>query len=351
MNTVMDQKILEKIIEAGNMAPSGSNSQPWRFVVKNGAIEIIALPEKDHKVLNFRKRGTYLAHGALIENMEIASRHFGLEPRFEMFPREGVFAKATFRPGHQVPETDLYEDIVRRHSNRKPYKVQPIADADKRFLLEEAHKFPTCELAFAEGPAIHPIAENLPIDVMISLQNQLLHKLLFEEILWKEEDQKVRHGLYVKTMEVTSLKAAVFKLLRNWRTAQFFAKIKVPQKVYSENVKTASASGLLGAIAVTDSDTDFITAGRLLENIWVRAARLNLSVQLVTGVLFLWQQANLGDGGIFSPAERNIVDRAYEKVRDAFGTKNRIIAVVFRMGHAAPPTAVSYKRPPVIQWG
>lgn len=81
---MISREVIQKILEAGAQAPSGSNSQPWRFEVAGGTISIIMLPEKDHPILNFRNRGTLLAHRALIENIVIAAAHYKLKSEKRM---------------------------------------------------------------------------------------------------------------------------------------------------------------------------------------------------------------------------------------------------------------------------
>jgi len=346
----MDREIIKKIIEAGNEAPSGGNSQPWKFKVKNNTIEVIAFPEKDHPVLNFRNRGTYIAHGALIENIEVATYSLGYEPSFEFFPQPHISVRITFKTLTEIKNNDLFSAIYNRHTNRKPYETDRLTEKEKIYLFQEANKFPECELLVIEGEKIRQIAENLAFDMVVFLQNQLLHKMLFHEIIWNEEEQKYRPGLYVKTMEVTPPKTFIFRLLKNWKVAQFFNKIKIPQKIYKEASEKASASALMGAIVVSDHDANFIHAGRLMQSIWLRAAKQDLGFQLITGVLFLWQQVNYGKQEIFSEKEKSIINTAYEKLTEILGVKNKIIALTFRIGKANKPLAVSYKRPPEIEW-
>lgn len=346
----MDVEIIKRIIDAANQAPSGGNSQPWKFKVRNSIIDVIALPEKDHPILNFRNRGTYIAHGALVENAKIAAEALGYESAFNLFPQEGVLVRIFLKPSTVMRKNNLYEAISQRHSNRKPYKTDPITEEERRYLFEEANKFPRCELVIVEGEQIRRIAENLAFDTVTFLQNQLLHKLLFQEILWKETEQKYRPGLYVKTLELTPPKAFVFRFLKNWKILQFLNKMKLPQKIYEENVKTASSAALIGAVTLHNEDTYFIDAGRLMENIWLRAAKLGLGFHLMTGVVFLWQQINFGEREIFSEKEREIVNSAYENLMETFKIKDKIIAFTFRVGRADAPLAFSYKRPPDVGW-
>src|SRR3989344_5200913 len=211
MFNVMDREIIKKIIEAGNCAPSGSNSQPWRFIYSDNILRVIALPEKDHRIFNFRNRGTYIAHGALMENIDIASRFFNYEPQFELFPEKESSCRITFFPSKEPKRVELYDSISKRHTNRKPYDTKPLSVEEKEYLFQGTDRFPQCELVIAEGENILQLARNLAYDILISLQNKILHQLLFREIIWKEEDQKLQQGLYVKTMEITPLKAFVFK--------------------------------------------------------------------------------------------------------------------------------------------
>ncbi len=346
----MDKEIIEKIIAAGNHAPSGSNSQPWKFIVKDNIIQVVTLPEKDHKVFNFRNRGTHIAHGALMENIDIASRFLGYEPKFELFPQKHISTTITLSPLKEVKDVGLYNSIFQRHTNRKPYEKEPLPQKEKDYLFQAVNRFTQCELITVQGEKIHQVAENLAFDILINLQNEVLHKLLFQEIIWKEEEQKHRHGLYIKTMEATPPKAFFFNLLKNWKVAKFFNKIKLLQKIYQESAKTNASAALMGAIVVEDYDDNFTQAGRLMENIWLRASKLDLNFHLITGVLFLWQQVNFGEKSIFSENEKDTINKAYKNLTEIFNVKNKIIALTFRIGRADKPLAISYKRPPEIVW-
>lgn len=345
----MDKEIIKKIIEAANQAPSGGNSQPWRFKVSGDVIEVLALPEKDHPILNFRNRGTYVAHGALMENIDIAARHFGLEPKFELFPSEGIYVRVTFIPLVGAVSEDLFEMIPHRHSNRKPY-IEHSLTSEVEYLLSGSSRYPECEVHVLEGEELKAAAQHLPLDLSVFLQNELLHKHLFKEILWNEEDQKQRGGLFVKTMETTGPKALAMRLLGNRKIAKLATKLKIHKKIEQENARTAGSASLIIAISVRNDDSAFLHAGRLMENIWLRATKQGLSFQLVSGLSFLWQQLNYGDHKIFSENEKNIINEGYRNLVEIFGVRDRIIGLTFRIGKSDKPLAVSYKRPPEVDW-
>src|SRR3989344_3442769 len=119
---------IQKILEAAVNAPSGSNSQPWRFEVSGSEIKIIALPEKDHPILNYRNRGTLVAHGALIENIIISSKAHGYTPILEIFPdHSNKNLTAIFKFEKSTKEIEpVFQFIEARATNRKPYESTPL---------------------------------------------------------------------------------------------------------------------------------------------------------------------------------------------------------------------------------
>ena len=65
---------IKKILEAAVHAPSGENCQPWRFEIRGDEIGVFNLPKKDQSLYNEGQMASYVAHGALIENILIANR-------------------------------------------------------------------------------------------------------------------------------------------------------------------------------------------------------------------------------------------------------------------------------------
>ncbi|MCF7898425.1 MAG: nitroreductase, partial [Candidatus Pacebacteria bacterium] len=68
---------IEKIINDGVLAPSGENCQPWKFELNGNRLSIFNIPEADMSLYNLKQRGSYIAHGALIENIIISSGAYG----------------------------------------------------------------------------------------------------------------------------------------------------------------------------------------------------------------------------------------------------------------------------------
>ena len=82
----IDTTIIKEIIRDGSLAPSGENCQPWRFFVKKNEIEIFNVSEADQSLYNSKQKGTYVSHGALIENIVISASKHGYDTDVQIFP-------------------------------------------------------------------------------------------------------------------------------------------------------------------------------------------------------------------------------------------------------------------------
>lgn len=133
---------LRAAASTGVQAPSMLNSQPWRFRLREGAIEILAdagrqLPVADHAGWAIR-----LACGAATYNARLALAVSGRPAEVRLRPsvtEPDLIACLT--PGPERPPTyaerDLHDAIARRHSNRAPFWPDPVP-ADARARLVEA---------------------------------------------------------------------------------------------------------------------------------------------------------------------------------------------------------------------
>src|SRR3989344_3946164 len=77
---------IKEILSLAVNAPSGHNSQPWKFVVKEDSLQIFNVPDKDKTIFNWNQKGSLTAHGALIENIVILASEKGFEASVTLFP-------------------------------------------------------------------------------------------------------------------------------------------------------------------------------------------------------------------------------------------------------------------------
>lgn len=352
-NESMQRKI-RKILEIAVHAPSGENAQPWRFLVKENQIHVLNVPEYDQSLYNYNQMGSYVAHGALIENMLIAFSSEGYRATPHLFPDEkdkNLVAIISFE--ESSPKGDqLYHYIEKRCTNRKPYKAAPLADEQ---LLELQHAGREIGeegtvMFVKDRNSVESLARSGSMNERVMFDNKFLHNFFFTHINWtREEEEKKRFGFYLDTLELPPPIKAIFPFFRHWSVIALFNIIGFAQLVAKGNAKNYALCGAMGAVVVPhNSPRDFVVAGRIMQRVWLTATRLGLSVQPLTGVLFFMQGIREGQTEKFTETHLSVIREAYQTIYKTFGVEDKIVAMMFRIGLGEKPTAVSLKRPPEV---
>lgn len=353
MDVAYEEKIT-KILTAAAAAPSGDNSQPWRFVVHESSIEFHFLPEKDNPILNYEEGGTLIALGAALQNAELEARATGYEPEVTFCENGPCVAIMELKEGGRLDEGmgSLQQAIFKRHSNRKAYKKIPLSPEVKSALLDSrisGHQ--DLKLSLIESSeSMKEVSRALTTMEETALGNQALHELFFGDILWSEaENREGKQGLYIKTLELPPPAEAGFRLLKHWRFAKLLAQVGFPKVVAKTNALQNASASAFGVITVAHtSRAMYLETGKMLERIWLLATSRGLSVQIVTGITFLAQSMKSPETAkLFSPLEQERISAAYATIkRNVDGTSEPVI--IFRIGTGDSPTEVSYRQTPDI---
>lgn len=113
------------------LAPSGHNTQPWLFRLRNGGVELIADRTRCLPVVDPFDRALVISCGAALGHLRTAMRIFGNEPEIVLLP-EGdeadLLARVTFgRASPPSPiETARFHAITRRRTTRKHFPDEPL---------------------------------------------------------------------------------------------------------------------------------------------------------------------------------------------------------------------------------
>ena len=116
------------LVRAAILAASVHNSQPWRFRVFPGSIDVFADPARTAGVLDPFRREAYLSLGCAIENMVVAAPSAGFLGRVTLTAGRldagagGTAPVATIQLDPRSGSPDpLASAIAERHTNRGPY--------------------------------------------------------------------------------------------------------------------------------------------------------------------------------------------------------------------------------------
>ncbi len=345
---------VQHILNEAVYAPSGDNSQPWHFVWKEKALWVYNLPNRDNPIFNFQQRGSYIAHGALLENIRLVALRNGFAALSTYFPEHDnaqCIAKVTFTASEDAHEI-LSDYILQRCTNRKPYSTEPLAEPAKQALLGSVRPVEGVSLQFATGKeALQNLATAVSAAEHFMLEHKPLHHYFFSTIRWSErEEQQERSGLYVKTMELKPPQVAIFKLYSAWPIARVLNTIGMSAFIAKENAKIyARASAFIAFTCNTEGDRKYLHIGQALQRAWLTAAHLGLSLQPVGGVLYLGQHIRENSECAFSAKHVERISRADLVLHAAYNAKPGQILMLARVGQADPPTAHCSRKVPSLE--
>jgi nitroreductase len=144
--------------EAAGRAPSLHNSQPWRFRLRAGAMEVLADPARRLPVADPTGWGVRIACGAAVFNarLALAVRGTPVEVRLRPDPAEpDVLARLCPLPARPatLAESTLHAAIARRRSNRRPFADALVpAPARVRLLAAARDEGAWLDLLVGAGP-------------------------------------------------------------------------------------------------------------------------------------------------------------------------------------------------------
>jgi nitroreductase len=138
-----DRADLHRAVAAAIRAPSLHNSQPWRFRLRDGGIEVLADPERQLAVADSTGWAVRIACGAATANARLALAAAGTPAEVVLRPlrtEPDLLARLTpaARRPPTYPERDLAAAIPRRHSNRRPFWPDPVPPEVRQRLVEAA---------------------------------------------------------------------------------------------------------------------------------------------------------------------------------------------------------------------
>lgn len=152
---------LKFLLRYAILAPSGPNSQPWKFAVNANTISVYADLKRSLPFVDPSNRTLFMSVGCAIANLLVAGEHFGFGPTIAYFPKgqevpddqeipkgqkisngqeNFLAADVKFERRARFSGEDLFDQITRRRTTKDKYSDKKIDEsvlADMKASLDE----------------------------------------------------------------------------------------------------------------------------------------------------------------------------------------------------------------------
>lgn len=340
-----DVAILNQIITEANKAPSGGNSQPWRWHYQNGLLHLFLEKKAAEAYLDPQYISSYLSLGGAIENVILASAANGLAANYQLTPQLAPthIAWFSFTPGKvaSAKEIELAAQIKHRYTNRKIAPKQEIAPADFQELTQITTE--TNEVKLTWLTAIEKIKTIANIASHTDLLRMFIPEahddFIVKEMRWTlDEVNSTEDGIGIHTLDLGNNDQVGLRLLKDKRTVSFLKQINggsAFKKLAEQQFISSSAIGLI--TAPKGEINAFINAGIAAQKMWLAATAKNLQIHPINvPIIFFYK--NSVENSLNIPTEAKAkLSHAEQTFNEIFGVKeNEQPMFMFRIFKATP---------------
>lgn len=331
---------LLKILDLARWAPSGDNTQPWRFeIVANDHIVIHGHDTRDQILYDFDGHASHMAHGALLETMRIAASGLGWAMDWRVLENDSENRhpkyEVHFHSPSEVAPDPLLPFIEKRVVQRRPMRMKQLTKAQRDALVAAPGDGFILQL-FESFPQRRAIAKLLWNNAYIRLTCPEAFPVHQSIIEWGTRFSKDR--IPEEAVGVDPLTAKLMRwVMQSWGRVAFFNKYlmgTVAPRVQLDYLPAlmCAAHLLIRPRTPPQRLEDWVQLGQAMQRVWLTATQQGLHLQPeMTPVIFRWyaraERAFSADASLAGRSldlARNFEQIADSSKMDAFGFFGRV---------------------------
>jgi len=265
------QQMIE-FVRYATLAPSGHNTQPWKFSLNEHSIRIFSDFTRRLPVVDPDNRELYISLGCALENLVIAAKYAGYDSEVEYFP-EGEPDECllvTLKRINAAEDNILFQAIPKRHTNRREYNKQQIPRADLNKLESVPKEDGVTSLVLTEPRAIEQIIELVKEGNRIQMNDDAFMAELISWIRFSDlEAEKHLDGLTSRAMGSSPAPSWLGRMFM-----RLFVSAKSQSKTDEKNILSSSA--VMVIISEKNDKKSWVDIGRSFERIALTLTALNI---------------------------------------------------------------------------
>jgi molybdopterin/thiamine biosynthesis adenylyltransferase len=288
-------EVIASIVTSAATAPSGGNSQPWKWIYTNGVLTLLHDKHYSFSFMDFQDRSSYIALGAAIENLVLKTHQSGLEITIHYFPDVTdkkviaffiFYPKGTNMQGIEPHVADELEGQIEcRHTNRKVTAKTPIPRNIINELKTIGESVDGAKVQFFDNQQqLEDLGDIISATDKYRLTYPISHNdFTYQEMRWTSQEAELRKtGMDVTALELLPSELVGLRLIKDPKVVAFLRHINggdIFRNVSRKAMSSASAAGFLSM--PTFSEIDFINGGRASQRIWLKATEQNIAFQVM----------------------------------------------------------------------
>ncbi|MCG5501098.1 hypothetical protein LQ952_09755 [Ectothiorhodospira sp. B14B] len=344
--------ILQAILSQARWAPSGDNTQPWRFEIHDDTrFTIHGHDTRDHVIYDLRGRASQIALGGLLETLDIAAATHGfrcdIQRRLDAPENRPTFdVQLIESPARSHP---LAPFIAARSTQRRSMQRRPLTSRHRDAL--EAAVGPDHYVVWLQEPGERRrMARLLWDNALVRLTTPEAYPVHSSIIDWNAQYSTERIPDQALGMDPLGLKLMRWALA-SWQRVHFLNRYlggTLLPRLQMDLLPALNCGAhfvIVSRQPLTTMD-DYIAGGRAMQRFWLTATRLGLQFQPeMTPLIF----ASYIHGQVEFSRESKSMERAVRLTRDlqALAGETAVHQGVFmgRVGYGPNPAARSLRLP------
>ena len=277
---------ITQILDTARWAPSGDNTQCWRFeTAEPNRVIVHGFDTRDHCVYDLDGHPSHISLGALLETIEIAASVHGLAVdtlRIASAPEARPQFDLTFRQSASVVPSPLASVIEKRSVQRRAFSTRPLTPAEKQRLEQAAGS--NHSVFWMEGFGERMRAAKLMFhSAKLRLTIREAYEVHRDIIEWHAQFSKDKVPDQALGASLPTL-VLMRQVMKSWGRVQMFnrylAGTWVP-RIEMDFVPGLACAAHFAICAKTPAKTtdDYVAAGRATQRFWLAATLLGLQLQ------------------------------------------------------------------------
>lgn len=356
------QEQLDRILYHASLAPSPHNVQGWKFRPHGQSLDILAdSAYRIMKELDPHEKERDIALGAVIENIVLAAWKEELQATVHVLPHgplHSVTATVEFAPLDYAADEQgrgLHRWLEARGMNRSLYSRRAIPPEQLAELNAIAREAGLELYVTSDRSRIRQFATLAGTAGQFKFTHAPTHRELYRYLRFSRAQAAAhRDGLPIEHFNIPTWLGRIARLGMKWPVVDGLNRLGYHRALawVQESLPILSAPAICLLRSTGAERIDYLQGGRVLQRLWLTAAKYGMAVQPHSAVADLSYARLAGYHDSISPAWRQQIDTFPQQLGEIFGIDDELHVInLFRVGYPTRSWKTrSLRRPVNIQY-